>query len=109
MSSLTATFAGLRKNFAGAAVTETELKALKDYIDGRVSEPLVNVKAKIDEIMQRLDNEYEANRRTAGLPELTSIDQVKNRAAVYAGSPQAGVAETPAPGNNAADPLGILD
>lgn len=57
-SKLTALFAVLRKSFAGSAVTPSELDALQDYIDGKTSEPLENIKAKLTSIMQQKDNEY---------------------------------------------------
>ncbi len=112
LSEMTATFANLRKNYAGSAVTESELKALEDYVSGSNKEPLKNVIAKIETVMQRVDDEYNSSRETLGLPRIEKIEQVKNRSGAYVKPATAPAAPapsaTPAKPANDADPLGIL-
>ena len=95
-SQLTAVFAKLRKNFAGAAVTETEMKALSDYINGSTKEPLENILAKLDNIMTTTDNEYQSDRATAGLPQLGDASQIDDRSTIYFGGGKASDQPNPA-------------
>jgi surface antigen len=83
VTQMTSVFAKLRKSFAGSAVTETEMAALADYINGKTNEPIDNLTAKLTGVMQGMDNEYQSARSTAGLPSLTEDSQVDDRSSLY--------------------------
>lgn len=95
-SKLTGLFAVLRKSFAGSAVTPSELVALQDYIDGKTSEPLENIKAKLTSIMQQKDNEYGQKRDQVGLPPLQDESQIiGDRSPLYFGEQEAAASSLP--------------
>ena len=63
---MTGTFANLRKNFAGSAVTSTELEALADYIAGDIKEQPDNLITKMSTLLDMQKNQYVNQREQFG-------------------------------------------
>jgi hypothetical protein len=56
---MTATFANLRKTFAGSAVTESELKALQEYISGDIAEQPDNLIQRLQTVLDIQRTEFD--------------------------------------------------
>jgi hypothetical protein len=56
---MTSTFANLRKNFAGSAVTDSELKELQEYITGDIKEQPDNLIAKLETVLDIQKTEFD--------------------------------------------------
>ncbi len=74
---MTGTFANLRKNFAGSAVTSTELDALKDYIAGDITEVPENLITKLETLRDMQKYEYDQQRSMYDLPNTKAISAKK--------------------------------
>jgi hypothetical protein len=70
---MTWTFADLRKNFAGSAVTSTELWALKDFIAWSISEVPENLVTKLQTLKEMQTNEYNDQRSMYGIQDTKTI------------------------------------
>lgn len=74
---MTGTFANLRKNFAGSAVTSTELDALKDYIAGDITEVPENLITKLETLRDMQKYEYDQQRSMYDLPNTKALSAKK--------------------------------
>lgn len=74
---MTGTFANLRKNFAGSAVTATELTALADYIAGDVTEVPENLVTKLTTLRDMQKESYNQQRSMYGVPNAKSVEGKK--------------------------------
>jgi hypothetical protein len=70
---MTATFADLRKNFAGSAVTSEELEALKDFVAGSINEGPENLITKLQTLKEMQTNEYNDQRSMYGIQDTKTI------------------------------------
>lgn len=66
---LTGSLAEVRRTFAGSAVTESELKALRDFIGVDTKMPIENLKSALQTNFEQTKSKYDSQRSFLGVPE----------------------------------------
>jgi hypothetical protein len=101
---LTEFVASMRKFYAGAAVTSTELEALGDYVDGKTTEKFENIMAKVNTILDTSKSVYNQTRASVGLP-LIDDATINDRSSLYFSKARKAIDTTSTQEKN--DPFGI--